>query len=201
MIANLLFVSADDFPLDITRILEKNGFSCYFSRGVMKTREILKKQHIDAIIWLFWGHERALAGDLLAVFNRHGKIPIVFITRSYNELDFAEDIKGLFANVDLNDEVEDIIKTIETACNQSIIVEQENPANDTHEIDFKNVVSQIIKKPVSTEIKIQNQESNPLKQIDVWDAVDKNEKRILSENVREKPKNIIPKVKNLFGKS
>ena len=200
MNANLLLVSADDFPINITRAFEKSDFSCFFSRGVMKTKDILASQRIDAILWLFLGHERALAEDLLAVFNLHTKIPIVFITQSYDELDFAEDIKSLFANIDLNDELEDIIRTVETACNQSIIIDKENSGDNTHEIDFKNAVSQIIGEPVSSDKKSQNQDNNPLKRIDVWDAVDKNEKRILSENVQEKPKYVLPKVKNIFRK-
>ncbi len=207
MIANLLFVSSDDFPIEITRHFEKSGFSCFYSRGVLKTREILESQNIDTIIWLFLAHEIALAKDLLKVFNRHSKIPIIFITQTYEELDFAEDIKGLFANLDLNDDIDDIIKTVETACNQSIIIEKQPAVNETHEIDFKNAVSQIITDPESlTDVKIND---NPLQQIDLWEAVDRSEKKILSkeladdaeEGVETKPeKPLLPKLKKILGR-
>ena len=182
MNANLLVVSADDFPNMLSQQLVRSGFSCFYSRGVLKTREILEKQQVDAIVWLFMGHERALAKDLLSVFNLFVKIPIVFITQSYEELDFAEDIRALFANLDLDDDLGDIIRTVETACNQSIIKEQEPVADKTNEIAFKNAVSQILggsDKPVETD-----ERQNHLQKVELWEAVDKSEKEILAQGIR-----------------
>lgn len=192
MIANLLLVSTDEFPNVISRELERSGFSCSYSRGVIKTREILDKQEIDTIVWIFMGHETALAKDLLSVFNLHARIPIVFITQTYDELEFAEDIKALFANHDINDDLSDIIETVETACNQSIIKDQEQVSNETVEIEFKNAVSQILRKPISVEPEKEIETDRGFSRVDLWDAVDKAEKDILSgrqnEMNREKPK-------------
>ncbi|MBU3917670.1 hypothetical protein KKA14_19255 [bacterium] len=201
MIANILLVSADDFPIDIEKNLEKSGFSCSFSRGVLKTKEILESKEIDTIIWLFMGHERALAKDLLKIFNTRSNIPIIFMTQSYDELDFAEDIKGIFANIDLNDDMEDIIRTVETACNQSIIVEEEPTSDDTHEIDFKNAVSQIIENQLPEKASKQSREKSQINKINIWNAVDKREKRILSTaNNLEEKKKLFPKIRKIFDR-
>ncbi len=200
MIANILLVSADDFPIYIAKNLEKSGFSCSYSRGVLKTREILDSRDIDTIIWLFMGHERALAKDLLKVFNLHSSIPIIFITQSYDELDFAEDIKGIFANMDLNDDLEDIIRTVETACNQSIIIDELPISDNTHEIDFKNAVSQIIENPSPEKEAIQSQEKAHMNKINIWDAVDRSEKRILSNTNQEEKKKRFPRIRKIFEK-
>ena len=204
MIASLLIISADDFPNVLTRHLEESEYNCHFSRGVIKTKEILKKQQIDAIVWLFMGHEGALAKDLLKVINFYPQIPIVLITQNYDRLDFAESIKSLYANLDLNDDLADIVKTIETACNQSIIKEQK-PVADTeaaNEIEFKNAVSQIIGKKEEDK-ENPDESSNHLESVELWEAIDSNEKKILAGQAVEeelvKPK--FPKIKQLFKKS
>lgn len=202
MIASLLVISADDFPNVLTRHLEQSEFSCFFSRGVIKTREILENQQIDAVVWLFMGHESALAKDLLKVLNVHMQIPIVLITQNYDRLDFAENIKSLFANLDLNDDLGEIIRTIETACNQSIIKEQE-PDRETdtaNEIEFKNAVSQFVgKRAENTESREDQQ--NMLKRVELWEAIDTNEKQILAKGVKEDgKKSRFPIIKQLFKK-
>ena len=176
MKADLLIVSADDFPIHISRTLENFGFNCYSTRGGIKTKETLKSQNIDAIVWLYWGHERELAKDLLKIFNRYSSIPIVFITQSYDELDFAEDMKGLFANLDVNDDVEDILLTVESACNQLIESTKEPPPNNPPEIDFKNAVSLAIEQDARAENEGSKENHNPFKDVSLWNAVDKNEK-------------------------
>ncbi len=206
MIASLLIISADDFPNILSRHLEQSEFSCLFSRGVIKTREILENQQIDAVVWLFMGHEGALAKDLLKVLNLHSQVPIVLITQNYDRLDFAENIKSLYANLDLNDDLSDIMKTIETVCNQSIIKEQEPGIKpdfkSTNEIEFKNAVSQIIGKNSDSEADIEEQQ-NRLNRVELWEAIDTNEKQILAGSAhREKSKkSLMPKIKNLFKKS
>ena len=95
MDANLLIVSSEEFPHPLFKLLEKSGFTCFYSRGVIKTKEILKKHHIDAIVWFFLGRDSALAKDLSNVFNQFDKLPIVLITQNYEQLDFAEAINDL----------------------------------------------------------------------------------------------------------
>lgn len=203
MNANLLIVSAEDIPNPLFLHLENSGYSCHYSRGVLKTRETLKKQQIDAIVWLFLGHELALARDLARVFNQHSDIPIVFITQHYEELDFAEDIKALFANLDLNDDLHDIVNTIETACNQSIIKENLSFAETgTHEIEFRNIVSQIIRKPKGTDGLKASASQEKLQEVALWEAVDKDEKQILAGKVTPlEKKSLLPKIKTILKKS
>ncbi|MBU2513058.1 hypothetical protein KJ966_17090 [bacterium] len=205
MIASLLIISADDFPNALSRHLEQSEFSCYYSRGVIKTREILENQQIDAVVWLFMGHESALAKDLVKVLNLHAQVPIVLITQNYDQLDFAENIKYLFANLDLNDDLSDMIKTIETVCNQSIIKElkPDIDVQSTNEIEFKNAVSQIIgRNSVDNHTDTEGQQ-NRLNRVELWEAIDANEKQILAgSGDREKnKKTFIPKIKQLFKKS
>ena len=185
MKASLLIVSSDDFPNPVVRQFEKLEFNCHYSRGVLKTREILEKQSIDAIVWLFKENESALARDLLKVFNLHMKVPVVFITENYDQLDFAEDIKGLFANLDLHDDMGDIIQTIETACSQSIIKEQEPVVIKAKEIEFKNAVAQIIGGASKTDINKKEGPANLLDRVELWEAVDRNEKQILAGGSEE----------------
>jgi len=190
MKANLLIVSVDEFPLHISHYLEDHGFRCFYSRGGIKTQETLSKHQIDTIIWLYLGHERALAGDLLKIFNQYKDIPLVFVTQSYDELDFAEDIKGLFANLDLNDDIEDFLGTIETSCNQPDFEETEEESAETEpaEIDFKNVVSRFFRRQTEAGEKKEDLESKPLKKITLWNAVDKTEKKLLSGPSKTKKK-------------
>lgn len=200
MKANILIVSVDEIPAHISHFLQQQEFSCFYSRGGLKTREILKTNPIDAIIWLFIGHERELAKDLLKIFNKNAEIPIVFITQSYDELDFAEDIKGLFANIDLNDDLDDLQNTLETAIHQPIIEEQQAKPVDSEppEIEFKNVVSQLINDP-PLDIHAQiPQEDHSLRDLTLWDAVDESEKRALSEPYKPDKRDLISKLKRLF---
>ncbi|MCP4753480.1 MAG: hypothetical protein GY866_21530 [Proteobacteria bacterium] len=198
MNADLLIVSADDFPENLSLELRDKGFSCIFSRGGIKTREILGSQKIDVVIWLFFGHEKALAKDLLEIFNKNPDIPIVFITQSYEKLNFAEEIEGLFANLDLNDDLEDILKTVESACNRAIIVEEEVQEINPPEIDFKNAVSQMIRDTDSPEAGEKPDARNSMRQIPLWNAVDKSEKKLLSEQYQPEKKHLLSKIKGLF---
>ncbi len=202
MDANLLIVSSEDLPNPLFVRLEDSGFTCFYSRGVLKTKEILGKQQVDAIVWLFFGHESALGKDLAEVFNRHADIPIVFITQNYEQLDFAEDVRGLYANLDMNDDQGDIIRTVETACNQSIIEDQqpEETKNDTHEIEFRNIVSQVFGKSKSDKKESDDQKAK-LPQVDLWEAVDKKEKQILAGKISGiEKKSLLPKLKTLIKK-
>jgi len=204
MDASLLIVSSEDLPNPLFKLLEKAGFSCFYSRGVIKTRETLENNQIDAIVWLFIGHENALGKDLASVFNQHSKTPIVFITQNYEELGFAESIKGLFANLDQNEDLGDIVHTIETACSQSIIKEKQPVVEDTHEIEFRNVVSQIFRKSKNSNEQEKEVAGNKLQQVELWEAVDKNEKQILAgKNIDndDKKKAILPKLKTLIKKT
>lgn len=200
MKANILIVSVDEFPEHISDFLEENGFSCFYSRGGLKTKEILKSQAIDAIIWLFLGYEKALATDLLEIFNKTPKVPIVLMTQSYDELDFAEDIDGLFANIDLNDDLDDLLKTIETASNGSPSAEPLAKPGESElpEIDFKNIVSELIQNPPSKKQDYIQKENNPLSDLTLWDAVDENEKRVLSQPYDSGKNNLLSKLKRLF---
>jgi len=200
MKANLLIVSVDEFPVHISHFLQKYGFSCFYSRGGLKTKEILKSQPIDTIIWLFLGYEKELAKDLLKIFNRSAEIPIVFITQSYDELDFAEDIKGLYANIDLNDDLDDLLKVIETASNQPVLEEQNAKPVDSEppEIEFKNIVSELIKESPNDQKESAGQDNNPLQDLTLWNIVDEREKRTLSEPYKPPKKKLITKLKNLF---
>lgn len=199
MKANLLIVSVDEFPLVLSQYLEQHGFSCSFSRGGIRTREILGSQNIDTIIWLFWGHELSLAQDLLKIFNKQAEIPIVFITQNYDELDFAERIKGLYANIDLNDDPEDLLSIVESACNQSVIVEEEATDANPPEIDFKNVVAQVFQDRSSNINRDQPAVKNPFKQVNLWSAVDQSEKKLLVNEINPQKAQIISKIKKWFG--
>ena len=199
MKANLLIVSVDEFPLVLSQYLEQHGFSCSFSRGGIRTREILGSQNIDTIIWLFWGHEQSLARDLLKIFNKQAEIPIVFITQNYDELDFAERIKGLYANIDLNDDPEDLLSIVESACNQSVIVEEEATDANPPEIDFKNVVAQVFQDRSSNINRDQPAVKNPFKQVNLWSAVDQSEKKLLVNEINPQKTQIISKIKKWFG--
>lgn len=200
MKANILIVSVNEFPEHISHFLRQHGFSCFYSRGGLKTKEILKSQPIDTIIWLFLGYEKALAKDLLKILNKFAKIPIVLITQSYDELDFAEDIEGLFANIDLDDDLDDLLKTIETAINGPVPGEPRVKPEESElpEIEFKNVVSELFREsPLDKQNRIQP-DNNPLRDLTLWDAVDENEKRTLSEPYEPGKKNLISKLKRLF---
>ena len=137
---------------------------------------------------------------MLKIFNKFYELPIVLITQSYDELDFAEDIKGLFANIDLNDDLDDLLQAIETASNQPIEEEQKAKSVESEppEIDFKNVVSEFFKGDPSSQQKPTTQDSNPLKDLTLWNVVDESEKRTLSEPYKPEKKNLIAKLKNLF---
>ncbi|NQU63389.1 MAG: hypothetical protein HQ517_03765 [SAR324 cluster bacterium] len=122
------------------------------------------------------------------------------MTQSYDELDFAEDIKGLFANIDLNDDLDDLLRTVETACNGPTLGEPQAKTMESElpEIEFKNIVSELTQKsPLDKQNPIQ-QKNNPLSDLTLWDAVDENEKRILSEPYEPGKKNLISKLKSLF---
>ncbi len=200
MAANILIVSVDDIPIHISHFLQQLDFTCFYSRGGLKTKEILKSQPIDTIIWIFLGHEKALAKDLLKIFNRYTEIPIVFITQSYDELDFAEDIKGLFANIDLNDDLDDLLKTIETSFDQSSPDEpvRKPVESEPPEIEFKNVVSQVIQDTSSSGEEPAQREEDSLKDITLWNAVDEQEKRALSEPFKPEKKNLISRLKRIL---
>lgn len=200
MTANILIVSVDEIPIHISHFLRQQNFSCHYSRGGLKTREILKSESIDTIIWIFIGHEKALAKDLLKIFNRHDDIPLILITQSYDELDFAEDIKGLFANLDLNDDLEDLLKSIETSINQEASEEltAQPAASEPPEIEFKNVVSQLVKESPSETEATATHEDDSLKDVTLWNAVDKQEKKALSEPYKPEKKNLISRLKNLL---
>ena len=200
MTANILIVSVDDIPIHISHFLQQQDLTCYYSRGGLKTKEILKSNPIDTIIWIFLGHEKALAKDLLKIFNKYANIPVIFITQSYDELDFADDIKGLFANIDLNDDLDDLLKTIETSFNKSSstepIVKPEEP--EPPEIEFKNVVSQLIQETDSDSEKPEQQEDESLKDMNLWNAVDEQEKKALSEPFKPDKKNLFSRLKTLL---
>lgn len=198
MKADLLIVSADDFPIHISRTLENFGFNCYSTRGGIKTKETLKSQNIDTIVWLFWGHEKELAKDLLKIFNRYPDIPIVFITQSYDELDFAEDMKGLFANVDVNDDVEDILLAVESACNQLIESTNETPPNNPPEIDFKNAVSLAIEQEARADKEGPKEKKNPFGDVSLLNAVDKNEKRLLTSDLKTEKQPLLSRIRKRF---
>ena len=198
MKADLLIVSADDFPIHISRTLENFGFNCYFTRGGIKTKETLKSQNIDSIVWLYWGHEKELAMDLLKIFNRHKNIPVVFITQSYDELDFAEDIKGLFDNVDVNDDVEDILLTVENACSQQFESTKETPPSNPPEIDFKNAVSLAIEEEAKTQKEDPEENQNPFENVSLWNAVDNNEKRLLAGDSTVKKQPLFSRIRKKF---
>lgn len=198
MNANLLVVSTEEYPNPLFLRLEKSGFSCFYSRGVLKTKEILHKQQIDAIVWLFMGHENALGKDLAKIFNQYPTLPIVLITQNYEHLDFAEAITALYANLDLHDDLSDIIRTIETACHQSIIKEQqpESETITTKEIEFKNALSQFSEEPAPTADSESKPRKNKLEQVELWEAVDKQEKQILAGRIsRDERKTLLPKRK------
>jgi len=200
MKANLLIVSVDDIPVHISHFLQQQGFSCQYSRGGLKTKEILKSQQIDTILWLFLGHEKALAQDLMKIFNRYPKIPLIFITQSYDELDFADDIAGLFANIDLNDDLDDLLKTIESSINLPLSEEtvKKPVETDLPEIEFRNVVSQLIQDNPSDEEGLTPHEDDSLKDMTLWNAVDEQEKRVLSEPFKPAKKNLFSKFKSLI---
>jgi len=198
MKADLLIVSVDDFPIHISRTLENFGFNCNFARGGIKTKEIMKSQNVDAIVWMFWGHERELAKDLLKIFNRYKDIPIVFITQSYDELDFAEDIKGLYANIDLNDDVEDILITIESACNQLTETTIETPPNNPPEIDFKNAVSLAIEEKSKSGGVETTERQNPFNDVSLLNAVDQNEKRLLISDLKTEKQPLMSRIRKIF---
>lgn len=201
MKANLLIVSVDEFPPQVSHYLSKHGFTCYYSRGGMKTKEILKTEDIDAIIWLFLGHEKALAMDLLEIFNLHQEIPVIFLTRSYDELDFADEIKGLYANLDLNDDTDDLLKNVETACNQSLIEEkaEKNTEPILPEIGFKNVVAQIFQESGLEEEAQPNSDPMSIQQTVLLNAVDQKEKELLSAQFQPEKKPFFSKIKDLFS--
>ncbi len=201
MKANLLIVSVDEIPVHISHFLQQQGFSCQYSRGGLKTKEILKSQQIDTILWLFLGHEKALAQDLMKIFNRYPEIPLIFITQSYDELDFADDIAGLFANIDLNDDLDDLLKTIESSINLPLSEEAVKKPVDTDlpEIEFRNVVSQLIQDNPSDEEDPTSHEDDSLKDITLWNAVDEQEKRVLSEQFKPVKKNLFSKLKTLMN--
>jgi len=201
MKANLLLVSVDEFPPQISYYLSEHGFTCLYSRGGMKTKEILKTEDIDTIIWLFLGHEKALAMDLLKIFNRHEDIPVIFLTRSYDELDFADEIKALFANLDLNDDIDDLLKNVETSCNQSLIEEKiEKEATPIlPEIGFKNVVAQIFEESMTEEENQPDADPMAIQQTTLLNAVDQKEKELLSAQFQPEKKPLFSKIKDLFN--
>jgi hypothetical protein len=199
MKANVLVVSADEFPARIAKHLEGHGLICFFARGGIKTKEVLGNQAIDAIIWLFLGHERALALDLLQIFNQRPDLPVVLITQNYDELDFVDDVKGLYANLDLNDDIEDIFRAIESSCTQQspqpdMVKPIEVP--DLPEIDFRNAFAQILQNPETPKTGSVNDE---LKNTPFWNAVDQDEKRMLSEPYREDKKALLQKIRGWLG--
>jgi len=200
MTANILIVSVDDVPIHISHFLQQQDLNCFYSRGGLKTKEVLKSQSIDTIIWIYLGPEKALAKDLLRIFNRHSEIPVIFITQSYDELDFAEDIKGLYANLDLNDDLDDLMRNIESSINQP---EAKTPVSqpvepDPPEIEFKNVVSQLIQDRHKKAEGFSQKEEDPLKDMTLWNAVDEQEKRALSEPFKPEKKGLLSRFKGLL---
>ena len=97
--------------------------------------------------------------------------------------------------------LDDIVDTIETACNQSIIKEQQPEATNTHEIEFKNAVSQMIGKMQAAGGKKKSERKNRLQQLELWEAVDKKEKQILAGRMTDKErKALLPKIKTWIKK-
>lgn len=202
MAASILIVSVDDVPIQISRFLEQQDFSCFSSRGGLKTRETLKAESIDAIIWIFLGHERALAKDLLKIFNKHPQIPVILITQSYDELDFAEDIKGLFANLDLNDDLDDLLTSIETAIyhpsGEAAAASKPAAAEEPPEIEFRNVMSHMRQDANSSTNRDNAPKDESLRDVTLWNAVDEQEKRALTAPYKTEKKGFLSRLKEIL---
>jgi hypothetical protein len=194
---NLLLISADDFPVEVSAYLSKKGMSCNYARGRLKTKEIFNNVNIDAIIWLYQGHEKALANDLLKIFNEFKDIPLIMLTQNINDVDFKDKIENHFANIDLGDDLEDLLRAIGAVCNQKKI-QEEQPDKEIHsvphEIDFKNAVNLFIKDGDQINNKVENDKNNPVKFLTPWLAVNNNEKQILSELYKPEKKRFISKI-------
>lgn len=201
MTENILIVSVDEIPIHISHFLQQQAYSCFYSRGGLKTKEILKSQSIDTIIWIFLGPEKALAIDLLKIFNKYAEIPIILITQSYDELDFAENIKNLFANVDLNDDLDDLLRNIEASINHPVSDTPvlKVPEPELPEIEFKNAVSRLTEAPVADEPAPSQPQDDSLKDVSLWNAVDEQEKKALSEPYKPEKKNLFSKLKGLLN--
>ena len=198
---NLLLISAEEIPDKVSQILDSFGYPCYFSRGRLKTKEILQKEEIKVILWFFFGkeHEIALAKDLLVTLNDFSKIPVILMTQNYEELEFAEEVIGLYANHDFNDDLNDIINTIESAGYNKKEINTELEVAAHPEIDFKNIVHQVIshKDDISDLTDKAKRKSIP-NMATPWIAVDNQEKDILAKQY--KPEKGISRVKKLFSK-
>ena len=195
---NLLLISADDFPAGLISYFENQNFICEFARGRLKIKEIFEKQKIDVAIWFFKGYDLALAEDLISVFNNFQNVPIIMITQSFEDVETSKKVSQLFAVYDANDEIEDIHKSIFRACHQSSsALDDEKPEKEVFipEINFKNVVREIVSEN-KDEVETDEKEESMIDIETPWIAVDKNEKKILSEEYQPIKKQILKKVIN-----
>ena len=202
MIGKILIVSANDFPETLANKFEENGFSCLFSRGRLKSKELLTENQIDCLVWLYPEYDSGLASDLLTLFNDFPDIPVVPIVQNYNE-DLKEEITAFFRSVDLNDDPLEIIQAVSEACSQSktVSVTQQEPVKQDahlHEIDFKNAVHQLLQNPDEED----QEDKSRLEILTPWIAVDENERKILRPPTDEVEKQtFLSRVKAFFSGS
>ena len=185
MKANLLVVTGDELEDSIASHLADRGFFLFFARGRLKVKEIFQENKIDAIIWMFNEKEKYLADDLVAIFAEHKSVPVVIITEKVVDYLFSDKVRNAHVNIDRNDDVEDIGRVIETACNQNL----ENgilPAEEgVPEIEFKNAVANLISEKRQTDGE-KTGSHDTLKLSYPWIAVREKEKNILSQSEKKK---------------
>jgi len=196
MKANLLLVSNDDFPVHFSDYLERHNFTCYQARGRLKLRETFVETAIDTIVWLFKDYDAGLADDLIRTFNEFSEVPLVLLTEEYGNTDLSESISGVFAHLDVNDELEDIRRVIESACNIALEPNPEIKHVKLPEIDFKNAVRHLLKAGPDTDSQPDDQSKLNLES--PWLAVGKKEKKILAAGLIEKKQTPFQKILRSF---
>ncbi|OGG96215.1 MAG: hypothetical protein A2508_02695 [Candidatus Lambdaproteobacteria bacterium RIFOXYD12_FULL_49_8] len=168
----LLLVCANDFPEDLHQRMQDFGFTTETARGGMRLKSLMEEQDFDAFVWCFDDYDQALRQDLLDIFNRRPKNPLVLLTGDLEAPDFLEQIAGPYGQLDLNDDPAELLAAIEFACLQPLIEEGAH----LQEIDFKNLVHQV----THDKSRFAHQGAGTLKLQSAWLAVDGREKRILS---------------------
>lgn len=192
MEVDILFVSDQELTDQQSSSFKQQGIYPVTARGPLKTKNILKDQNIDTIVWSVIGMNNSLAEDLILLFNSVPQIPVILVTDGTYGLDYKDYIQSFFSYLDIQDCDDELPLLIEKACNQHRLTEiQTDPAKN--EIEFKNVLTSL-----SDEVVKEKKDPSRLELDTPWIAVDSNEKKILTQLQYDEEEGFFSSLKRFF---
>ena len=176
MEVNILVISNENPSMDLIEYFKDKGYHLEFSRGPLKTGQMLAENQVDSIIWIFSFTDLLLAEDLINKFNLYPKIPIIVISEKNISKKYSDNLKGFYQQIDYYENYADLCKLVQKACNHYRLEQKENPIPQ-RDIEFKKIVHQIVTNKNKGE---KAKESSVLELATPWNIVDNKEKDILA---------------------